>query len=104
MRFRIQIFTLLRIQSLLFIKVIRICDRWSTDPPRLHFELLERLNFDFNAVGYRTGTSLFIEPINLLFFGINLWQIVERPIKRYGTGSQQKDFYGLDLPHDFVRL
>jgi hypothetical protein len=55
-----------RIRILLVIKVMRICDHWSTDPPRLHFESprphcsvcgppllrfepLKLLNFDFNA-------------------------------------------------------
>jgi hypothetical protein len=27
----------------------RICDHWSTDPPRLHSTSLTLLNFDFNA-------------------------------------------------------
>ncbi len=27
------------VQILLLTKVIRICDHWSTDPPRIHFEL-----------------------------------------------------------------
>jgi hypothetical protein len=28
----------------------KICDHWSTDPPWLHFEPLQLLNFDFSAV------------------------------------------------------
>jgi hypothetical protein len=57
----------IRLRILLFIKVIKICDHWSTEPPegsvvtlhasivsvhgppRLHFEPLKRLNFDFDA-------------------------------------------------------
>jgi hypothetical protein len=59
-------FHLLWIRILLFITDMRICDQWPTDslgfdlepsriqcerlrPPRLHFELLKLLNFDFNA-------------------------------------------------------
>ncbi len=42
MRIRIRIFSLMRIRIwiLLFIKVMRFCDCWSKDPPRLHFERL----------------------------------------------------------------
>jgi hypothetical protein len=39
-RIRIQLFTLMRIRILLFIKVMQICDRWSTDHPGLYFEPL----------------------------------------------------------------
>jgi hypothetical protein len=65
---RIKLFTLIRIQIriLLLIKGMRICEHWSTEPrrlhlglqdsivsvhgsPRLHFEPLKLLNFDFNA-------------------------------------------------------
>ncbi len=57
-------FPLMRIRILLLIKVMRICDHWSTDRPFLslhasilsihglswlHFEPLKLLNFDFNA-------------------------------------------------------
>jgi hypothetical protein len=38
LRIRIQLFTLMRIRILLIIKMMRICDYWSTDPPGLHFE------------------------------------------------------------------
>jgi hypothetical protein len=31
------------------IKVMRICDHWSTDPPGLHFEPLQLLKFDLNV-------------------------------------------------------
>jgi hypothetical protein len=67
-RIRIRLFTLMGIwiRILLLIKVMRICDHWSKDPPRLHFEPprlrcerplpsialpepLEILNFSFNA-------------------------------------------------------
>jgi hypothetical protein len=41
LRIRTQLFILMRIQIQLLIKVIRICDHWSTDPRGLHF--------DFNA-------------------------------------------------------
>ncbi len=66
MRIWIQLFTWMRIRILLLIKVMAICNHWSTDPPRLHFEppglhlwastvlhglraSKELLNFDFNA-------------------------------------------------------
>ncbi len=65
MRIRIQLIVLMqiRIRILLLIKVVRICDHWSTGPPGLHFEtsrlhcgrprlpseLPNLLNFDFNA-------------------------------------------------------
>ncbi len=63
MQLRIQLFTLTRIRiriwiwNLLLIKVMRICDHWSIDPPWLHIERprlnCERpfwaLNFDLNA-------------------------------------------------------
>jgi hypothetical protein len=38
MRIRIRLFTLTRIRTWLLIKVIQICDDWSTDHPQLHFE------------------------------------------------------------------
>ena len=40
MRIRIQLFTflLIQIRILLLIKVMRICDHWSTDSPEFHFE------------------------------------------------------------------
>jgi hypothetical protein len=34
------LFTFMLIRILILIKVTRICDHWSTDPPRLHFEHL----------------------------------------------------------------
>ncbi len=61
---RIQLFTLMRIRSLLLTKVMRICDHWvnrpsttplwASTPPlwastALHFEPLKILNFDINA-------------------------------------------------------
>jgi hypothetical protein len=68
MRIRIQLFTLMGIGILLLIKVMRICNNYSSlqtlqdsilrlqtsivrvnGPPRLHFEPLKLLNFDFNA-------------------------------------------------------
>ncbi len=49
MRIRIWLITLMRIRNLLLIKVMRICDHWSNDPPWLHFEPLKLLNFDFNG-------------------------------------------------------
>ncbi len=39
MRIRIQFFTSMRIRTLLLNEVMRICDRWSTDPPGLHLRL-----------------------------------------------------------------
>jgi hypothetical protein len=63
-RSRIQLFTEMLIRIRILIKVMIICDCWSTEgsifslhgsivcalcPPRLHFEPLELLNFDFNA-------------------------------------------------------
>ncbi len=36
--YRIRLFTMMRLQILLLIKVMRICDHWYTDPPGLHFE------------------------------------------------------------------
>ncbi len=41
MRIRIPVFTLLRIRILLLIKVMRICDHWSTDPLRPRFDTLK---------------------------------------------------------------
>jgi hypothetical protein len=38
MRIRIQLFTLMLIRIQLLFEVIRICDHWFIDPPRLHFE------------------------------------------------------------------
>ncbi len=66
MQIRIQLFTLIRTWILLVIKVMRICDHWSAEPPRLDlepshldyerprpskapFEPLQLLNFEFNA-------------------------------------------------------
>ncbi len=58
MRFRNRLFILLRIQMrmLLLIKVMQICDYWSTGPPglhckppRLHFERPQRSNSLFTA-------------------------------------------------------
>jgi hypothetical protein len=37
------------IRILLLIKVMKICDHWSTDSPRLHFEPPQVLNFDLDA-------------------------------------------------------
>jgi hypothetical protein len=63
MRIRIQLFILIQIRIRILIKVIGICGHWSIDLPGLHFkpsgflgerprlffELLKLLNFDFNA-------------------------------------------------------
>ncbi len=63
MRIRVQIFTFMQILILLLVKVTRIWDQWSTDPPefhfepsilhckrpRLHFEPLKLFNFDINT-------------------------------------------------------
>ncbi len=38
MRIRILLFKLMRIWILLFVRVMRICDHWYTEPPRLHLE------------------------------------------------------------------
>jgi hypothetical protein len=40
LRIRIQLLTLIRIwiRVQLLLKVMGICDQWSEDPPRLHFE------------------------------------------------------------------
>jgi hypothetical protein len=63
---RIQVFTLMRIRIHLFIKMMGICEHCRIDPPGLHFkpqssivivhglpriyfETLKLLNFDFNA-------------------------------------------------------
>ncbi len=51
----IQLFTLKRIRIMLHIKVMRIYQHWSTDPPRFHFELprlrWERPQLEFPSVG-----------------------------------------------------
>jgi hypothetical protein len=38
MRIRIRLFTLMRIRILFLVKVMQICDHWSEDSPRLHFD------------------------------------------------------------------
>jgi hypothetical protein len=45
-------FNLIQNRILLLIKVMQICNHWSTDPPRLHFEHLQLLNFGFDADPY----------------------------------------------------
>ncbi len=51
MRIQIRLFSLMRIWIwiLFLVKVLRICDYWSTDPQVLHFKSLKLLNFDLNA-------------------------------------------------------
>jgi hypothetical protein len=55
MRIRIRIYTFMRIRILLLIKMMRICDHWSTDsqrlhdPPWLNSEPLQLLSFELNA-------------------------------------------------------
>jgi len=84
-RIRIRIFTLMRIRFMFLIKVIQICDHWSTDPLLLHIlsfqTTLHRkpaqiLNFRYNTDSdstllrivirfpnwYRTGTSFATMP------------------------------------------
>ncbi len=49
-RIRIQHFTLrMRIRIWLLIKVMRVCNHWPADPPRLHFEPPQQLNFEWDA-------------------------------------------------------
>jgi hypothetical protein len=58
-------FSLMRIRILLLIKLIRICDHSTTDPPKLHFGP-PGLHWE-----HRGPLRLYLEPLNILNFNFN---------------------------------
>jgi hypothetical protein len=78
MRNRIRLFTSIRIR--IQIKVMQICDHWSTNPQQLHFEPprihcpswlnfepLKLLNFDLVQIGIQIFTLKMLIPIRIFF-------------------------------------
>jgi hypothetical protein len=60
-------------------KVMRICDRWSSAPPRLHYEPLELVNFDFKAdpnPAFHSNTDPDPDPQPWLYVTTNIFYTV----------------------------
>jgi hypothetical protein len=80
MRIRIQLFALMRIRILLLIKVIKVCDHWSIDPPGLHFE-------PPCLHGVHGPLGLCFEPLKLLNFNFKADPESKNDADPCGSGS-----------------